>query len=105
MSRPTLPDYILDFGHVILGTVKSETIKAATVGEIPASFEIERQNFSKTGFLINVEKNKTMNQQDYVEFVVTFDPRGANLNLGPVEHVIPIHVSTNTTAHVLCCIF
>jgi hypothetical protein len=91
-NRPSLPDYLLDFGHVILGTVKTEIVKASTVGDIPASFEIERQNFSKTGFLITVEKNKSLTSQDYVEFVVTFDPRGANLSLGPVEHVIPINV-------------
>ena len=46
----TLPDYILDFGHVILGTVKTHVVRAANMGKILASFEIERQNFSRTGF-------------------------------------------------------
>ncbi len=90
-----LPDYILDFGHVILGTVKTHVIRAANMGKISASFEIERQNFSKTGFLIDLEKVKNLPNEESVEFVVTFDPRGANLGLGPVEHVIPLNVSQN----------
>lgn len=91
-SRPFLPDYILDFGHVILGTVKTHVIRAANMGKILASFEIERQNFSKTGFLVDLEKVKNLPNEESVEFVVTFDPRGANLNLGPVEHVVPLNV-------------
>ncbi|CAF0787663.1 unnamed protein product [Brachionus calyciflorus] len=90
--KPYLPDYILDFGHVILGTVKTHVVRAANMGKIFASFEIERQNFSKTGFLIDLEKVRNLPNEESVEFVVTFDPRGANLGLGPVEHVIPINI-------------
>lgn len=91
--KPVLPDYLLDFGHVILGTVKTHVIRAANMGKILASFDIERQNFSKTGFLIDLEKVKNLPNEESVEFVITFDPRGANLGLGPVEHVIPLTVS------------
>ncbi len=65
------------------------------MGKILASFEIERQNFSKTGFLIDLEKVKYLPNEESVEFVVTFDPRGANLSLGQVEHNIPINVKAN----------
>lgn len=91
--KPVLPDYLLDFGHVILGTVKTHVIRAANMSKILASFDIERQNFSKTGFLIDLEKVKNLPNEESVEFVITFDPRGANLGLGPVEHVIPLTVS------------
>lgn len=84
---------MLDFGHVILGTVKTHVIRAANMGKLLASFEIERQNFSKTGFSIDLERVKNLPNEESVEFVVTFDPRGANLVLGPVEHVIPINVN------------
>ena len=90
--KPFLPDYILDFGHVILGTVKTHVIRAANMGKILASFEIERQNFSKTGFLVDLEKVKNLPNEESVEFVVTFDPRGANLGLGPVEHLVPLNI-------------
>lgn len=83
---------MLDFGHVVLGTVKTHVVRAANMGKISASFEIERQNFSKTGFLIDLEKVRYLPHDVSIEFVVTFDPRGANLGLGPVEHVIPINV-------------
>jgi hydrocephalus-inducing protein len=88
-----LPDYLLDFGHVILGTVKTHVIRAANMGKLLASFEIERQNFSKTGFLVDLEKVKNLPNEESVEFVVTFEPRGANLGLGQIEHHIPISVS------------
>lgn len=84
----------MDFGHVILGTVKTHVIRAANLGKIAASFEIERQIYSKTGFMIDLEKVKNLPIEETVEFGVTFDPRGANLGLGPVEHVVPINVSS-----------
>lgn len=77
---------------MILGTVKTHVIRAVNMGRLLASFEIERQNYLKTGFLIDLEKVKNLPTEETVEFVVTFDPRGANLSLGPVEHVIPLNV-------------
>ena len=87
-----MPDYILNFGNVILGTVKTHVIRAMNMGKLVASFEIERQNYLKTGFLIDLEKVKNLPIEETVEFQVTFDPRGANLGLGPIEHVIPLNV-------------
>lgn len=101
VAKPVLPDYLLDFGHVILGTVKTHVIRAANMGKILASFEIERQNFSKTGFLVDLEKVKNLPNEESVEFVITFDPRGANLGLGPTEHLIPLHVN----CLFCCCLF
>ena len=86
---------MLDFGHVILGTVKTHVIRAANMGKLLASFEIERQNFSKYGFLVDLEKVKNLPNEESVEFVITFDPRGANLSLGPVDHLISLNVITS----------
>jgi hydrocephalus-inducing protein len=99
-SRPVLPDYLLDFGHVILGTVKTHVVRAANMGKILASFDIERQNFSKTGFLVDLEKVKNLPNEESVEFVITFDPRGANLSLGPVQHVIPLSISNGPLVNI-----
>lgn len=91
--KPILPDYLLDFGHVILGTVKTKTIRIANVGDILASFDIERQNFQRTGFTVDLERVSNLpNTRESLEFMVTFDPRGANLGLGSIEHVININV-------------
>jgi hydrocephalus-inducing protein len=75
--------------------VKTHVIRASNLGKILASIEIERQNFAKTGFLIDLEKVKNLPNEESVEFVVTFDPRGANLGLGPVEHSVPLNVNLN----------
>ena len=95
-----LPDYLLDFGHVILGTVKTHVVRAANMGKILASFEIERQNFSKTGFLIDLEKVKNLPNEESVEFVITFDPRGANLGLGLTEHTIPLSIANGPIVNI-----
>ena len=77
---------------MILGKIKTHVIRAANMGKIYASFKIERQNYSKTGFIIDVENVQYLPMQESIEIGVTFDPRGANLNLGPVEHVVPINI-------------
>jgi hypothetical protein len=95
--RPVLPDYLLDFGFVILGSVKTHVIRATNMSRLLASFDIQRQNFDKTGFIVDLERVKNLPNEEAVELSVTFDPRGANLTLGPVQHVIPINVMSIPT--------
>ena len=92
--RPVLPDYMLDFGYVILGSVKTHVIRASNMSRLLASFDIERQNYDKTGFIVDLERVKNLPNEESVELSVTFDPRGANLSLGPVHHLIPLNVTT-----------
>lgn len=50
-----------------------------------------------TGFNVELDRVKQLPgypQYETVDFKVTFDPRGANLLLGPVEAVVPINVSS-----------
>jgi len=70
------------------------------MGKMAASFDIERQNFSKTGFLIDLEKVKNLPNEESVDFVITFDPRGANLGLGLIQHVIPILINNGPVINI-----
>jgi hypothetical protein len=57
--RPRLPEYLLDFGYVVLGTVKDHIVKASNTGWEPVSFQVEHDNVHLDGF--HVELNKVKN--------------------------------------------
>ncbi len=40
--RARLPSYVLDFGHVVLGTVRTQVVRATNTGWFPVSFSLER---------------------------------------------------------------
>lgn len=100
MSRPKLPDYVLDFGHIILGMVKTMTVRATNTSWFPVSFSIDRETLPiHLGFLVDMSKVRNLPgapDHETVEFTVTFDPRAANLGLGLIETFVIINVSVNS---------
>ena len=48
-SELRLPDYLLDFGHVILGDVKTHVLCATNIGYHPISFTIDDARLKGTG--------------------------------------------------------
>ena len=94
--RPILPDYLLDFGYVVLGTVRTHVVRATNTGYFPVSFRLERQSVHLSGFHLEIDRVKNLPgapDNETMDFVVSFDPRAANLQLGAVEVVVPINVS------------
>ena len=94
--RPKLPEYLLDFGYVVLGTQRTHVVRATNTGWCPVSFKMERGAIHSLGFIVELDRVRNLPgapDNETVDFVVTFDPRAANLQLGPVEAVVPIHVS------------
>ena len=56
-----LPDYVLDFGHVILGDVKTHVLCATNIGFHPISFTIDDARLKGTGigvFLADILNKK-----------------------------------------------
>ncbi|XP_035827636.1 hydrocephalus-inducing protein [Aplysia californica] len=93
--KPLLPDYLLDFGFVVLGTVRTHVVRATNTGWFPASFKLERQNIHVSGFHVELDRVRNLPgapDNETLDFVVSFDPRGANLHLGAVEVVVPINI-------------
>lgn len=91
-----MPDYVLDFGFVVLGHVRSHIVRATNTGSFPASFWVERDGLHNSGFNVVLEKVRNLPgapDHETLDFVVNFDPRGANLPLGPVETCVTINVS------------
>ena len=94
--RPTLPDYVLDFGHVILGTVRTHIVRVTNPGLGPVSFSVDHNSIADYGFNVELDRVKLLPgapDHEPIDFVVSFDPRGANLSLEPVECLVPINVS------------
>ena len=101
--RPRLPDYVLDFGHVVLGTVQTRVVRATNTGWFASSFSVDHEAAYQYGFHVELNRVKQLpGAPDYetVNFVVSFDPRGANLGLGEVEAAAPINVCISLVAYV-----
>ena len=95
LRRPILPDYLLDFGHVVLGNVCTKTVHITNIGWFPVSFGIDRASRHQSGFTVELPRVVQLPgapQHEGVDCIVTFDPRGANLNTGLVEVFVPINV-------------
>ncbi|XP_069113582.1 hydrocephalus-inducing protein homolog isoform X2 [Argopecten irradians] len=93
--KPKLPEYLLDFGYVVLGTVRTHIVRATNTGWFPTSFQVEREDIHHFGFHVELDRVRNLPgspDHETVDFVVSFDPRGANLSEGAVETVVPINI-------------
>ena len=91
-SIPTLPDYVVDFNYIILGTVRQHAIHIRNPTNTNLTFHIDRLAYRNTGFSFDCDRVKNLPPGENMIITVTFDPRGANLELGPVECRIPVEV-------------
>uniref|UniRef100_H2XZ27 Hydin adenylate kinase-like domain-containing protein n=1 Tax=Ciona intestinalis TaxID=7719 RepID=H2XZ27_CIOIN len=93
--RVRLTDYLLDFGYVVLGNVRSHIVRATNTSHFPISFSADRSSVSHSGFSVELDRVKQLPgapDHETVDFKVTFDPRGANIGIGPIEAVIPVNI-------------
>jgi hydrocephalus-inducing protein len=91
-SIPILPDYLLDFDYVILGTVRQQIINIKNPINNNITFHIDRLAYKNTGFSFDCDHVKNLPPGETITITITFDPRGANLELGPVECRVPVEV-------------
>lgn len=93
--RPQLINYLLDFGYVVYGTVRSHVVRVTNNGHFPASFAPEKSVLWGSGFGVELDRVRNLPGEpdnESVEFMVTFDPRAAGLPMGPVDIHVPFHV-------------
>lgn len=91
-SIPILLDYLVDFDYIILGTVRQQLIHIKNPTNNNITFHIDRLAYKNTGFSFDCDHFKNLPPGETVIITVTFDPRGANLELGPVECRVPVEV-------------
>lgn len=86
---------MLDFGYVILGTIKTHRVVAKNVGHFPVSFSPDRATLERSGFQMDLSRVRQLPgapEHEEVDFVVSCDPRGANIDVGPIEALAVITV-------------
>ncbi|XP_038663072.1 hydrocephalus-inducing protein homolog [Scyliorhinus canicula] len=96
-----LPGFILDFGFVILSTVKIHIVKITNTGCLPVSFYTDQQALQHTGFGTELHRVKNLPYCETETFQVRFDPLKANLGIGPAEALMPIQVVGGPTVDVI----
>ena len=89
---PILPDYVVDFEYVILGTVQQKTIEIRNPTTHSITFQFDRSAYRNTGFSFDCDRFKNLPPSEVISIKVTFDPRGANLGLGEIECRVPVEV-------------
>ncbi|KAG7521590.1 hydrocephalus-inducing protein-like [Solea senegalensis] len=103
LGKFVLPEYMLDFGYVILGRVHSHTVTVTNAGLIPVSFHANLKPLTDTGFSAEFERVKNLPCGEAVTFTVDFDPQRANLPTGKTCVVMPIQVTGGPTVHLRLC--
>ncbi|NXK09844.1 HYDIN protein, partial [Herpetotheres cachinnans] len=100
LLKVELPEYILDFGYVILGNIHTHIVKITNTGQFPVSFHADGRVLCDTGFSVELDRVKRLPYCETETFEVRFDPQSANLPLGEVDVLLPIKVAGGPTFRV-----
>ncbi|NXX95861.1 HYDIN protein, partial [Centropus bengalensis] len=95
-----LPEYVLDFGHVVLGSIHTHIVKITNTGNFPVSICADGRVLHGTGFSVELDHVKHLTCCETSTFEVRFDPQSANLLLEEVEVLLPIKVAGGPTLHI-----
>ncbi|CAF0804649.1 unnamed protein product [Didymodactylos carnosus] len=98
-NKPELSDYLIDFGYVILGTVREKQFHITNPTHISITFRLDRTYLNKSGFSFDCDHVKNLPSNETILMTVTFDPRGANLGLGNIEYRVPVEVNYGPGFH------
>ncbi|CAO2609940.1 Hydrocephalus-inducing protein, partial [Lemmus lemmus] len=101
IAKVQLPEYILDFGYIVLGDVRTHIIKITNTSHFPVSFHAEKHVLHDTGFSTELDRVKNLPYCETETFEVRCDPQGANIPVGNKEVILPIKVSGGPTIN-LC---
>ncbi|XP_041629003.1 hydrocephalus-inducing protein homolog isoform X2 [Vulpes lagopus] len=100
LAKVQLPEYILDFGYIIFGDVRTHIIKITNTSHFPVSFHAEKRVLHDTGFSTELDRVKNLPYCETETFEVKFDPQGASLPVGNKEVILPIKVIGGPTVHI-----
>lgn len=94
--RPHLPDYVLDFSHIVVGRSATKVVRVTNIGDFPVSFCPDKSlDLSGSGFDVSLRPVKHLPGKpafESEEFLVKFSTKTSD-TLGPVEAYVPILVS------------
>uniref|UniRef100_G3VZI4 HYDIN axonemal central pair apparatus protein n=1 Tax=Sarcophilus harrisii TaxID=9305 RepID=G3VZI4_SARHA len=95
-----LPEYILDFGYIILGNVRSRSVKVTNTSSLPVSFHIEKSALQDSGFSVQLDRVRNLPYCEMEVLEVKCDPQAANVSVGNKEVILPIKVVGGPTLQV-----
>ncbi|XP_021264314.1 hydrocephalus-inducing protein homolog isoform X3 [Numida meleagris] len=101
LLRVQLPEYVLDFGYVILSNIYTHIVKITNTGQLPVSFCADGRVLRGTGFTVELDRVTNLPYCETETFEVRFDPQGASVPLGAMDVLLPIRVTGGPTFH-LC---
>ncbi|NWW42685.1 HYDIN protein, partial [Pedionomus torquatus] len=99
LPKAELPEYVLDFGYVILGDIQTHIVKITNTGQFPVSFHADGRVLRDSGFSVELDRVKHLPYCETETFEVCFDPQSANLPLGEVDRLLPIKVAGGPMFH------
>ncbi|KAM6223795.1 hydrocephalus-inducing protein homolog [Rhynchocyon petersi] len=100
LAKLQLPEYILDFGYIIIGEVQTHIIKITNTGHFPVSFQVEQHALQDTGFSTDLDRVKNLPYCETETFEVRFHPQTTNASVGDKEVLMPIRVVGGPTIHI-----
>ncbi|XP_025032916.1 hydrocephalus-inducing protein-like, partial [Python bivittatus] len=100
LVKAQLPEYILDFGYIIMGTIRTHIIKITNTSHFPVSFHADRRDLRDTGFNTELDRVKNLPFCETETFEIWFDPQSASCPLGETEVLLPIKVVAGPTFHI-----
>uniref|UniRef100_A0A8C3CDK8 HYDIN protein n=1 Tax=Cairina moschata TaxID=8855 RepID=A0A8C3CDK8_CAIMO len=100
LLRAQLPEYILDFGYVVLGNIPAHIVKVTNTGQFPVSFHADGRVLRDSGFAVELDRVRNLPYCETETFEVRFDPQSASVPLGAVDVLLPIKVAGGPTFHI-----
>lgn len=83
--------YVFDFGELIFGETRKESIPITNQSNFPISFDINQDRLKRTGFKIEPISFKEIQSKETVTFDIIFNPLNRkNTELGLINYNIPI---------------
>ncbi|NXF97015.1 HYDIN protein, partial [Eubucco bourcierii] len=98
LLKAELPEHVLDFGCVALGSIHTHMVRVTNTGQLPVSFHIKGQVLRGTGFSVDLEHVKQLRYCQTKTFQVCFNP--LRDNLGEMDVLLPIKVAAGPTFRV-----
>ncbi|CAM4581485.1 unnamed protein product [Leuciscus chuanchicus] len=101
LCKLILPEYTLDFGYVINGSIVTHIVKITNTCPVAVSFRADKNSLAGTGFSTELDRVKNLPFCETETFEVKFDTREANL--GKINAVMPIQVTKGPQVQVCIC--
>ena len=94
--------YLCDFGHVILGSMKKKVFKVTNTSLIgQLSWDFDFKILGSTGFSVEPDKVSKLLENESVEIVAKFSPRANMHKVGRKTVILPISISGLATNEII----